>query len=123
MILALELACGLLGLLVGADLAIRGASAIGYRFGLREIELVVEVGTAAEFAGFGKSGTEFDDTPKQQIHDNGTAMSLKFEHVLAGKRRRRRKIQRNALIKRRAGGVPKMTLPTASTAMSLVDNP
>ena len=34
MILALELACGLLGLLVGADLAIRGASAIGYRFGL-----------------------------------------------------------------------------------------
>ena len=34
MILAPELACGLLGLLVGADLAIRGASAIGYRFGL-----------------------------------------------------------------------------------------
>ncbi|MEZ4354150.1 MAG: calcium/sodium antiporter [Myxococcota bacterium] len=64
MILALELACGLLGLLVGADLAIRGASAIGYRFGLTPLvvgltivawgtslpELVVS--TRASLAGF-----------------------------------------------------------------------
>ena len=45
-------------------------------------------------------GAELEHAPQQQVHDDGAAMALQLEHVLAGERRRGREIERDALVDR-----------------------
>jgi hypothetical protein len=63
----------------------RGVDQVGNRFGLGQIHLAVEEGTAAEFAGFGQPGTEIEAAGEQHLHDDRAAVALQFEDIFAGK--------------------------------------
>ncbi len=67
---------------------------VGDRFGLREVELVVEVCALRELAGLRRSRTEFEHAAQQQVEHDRAAVPVQFEHVLAGERMRRREEQR-----------------------------
>jgi hypothetical protein len=63
----------------------RGVDQIGNGFGLCQIELAIEEGAAAEFAGFGQPRTEIEAARQEHLHDNRSAVALQFEDIFAGK--------------------------------------
>ena len=78
---------------------------VGHGFGLREVELVIEVGALRELAGCRHSSTKREHPLQQQLHDDGTAMAMEFEHVLARERMRCREEQGEALVDRVRVGI------------------
>ena len=81
---------------------LRGAAVdeVGDRFGLREVELVVQERPLRELSGFGLARAERQDTAQQHVEHHRAAMALEFQHVFAGERVRRRKVERDALVDR-----------------------
>jgi hypothetical protein len=65
----------------------RGRTAVdqvGNGFGLAEVELVVDEGTARELAGFGPSGAKRNDARHEQFADDRAAVRVQFEYIFAG---------------------------------------
>ncbi len=73
---------------------------VGDRFGLRKVELVVQERPLRELSGFGLPRTKCQRTPQQQVEYHRAAMALEFQHVFAGQRVRRRKVESDALVDR-----------------------
>ena len=82
----------------------RGVDQIRDALGLREIELPVEKRALRELSRPGEPRPELDAASEQQAHDRGTAVAVELEHLLAGVRPRRRKMERKALVERFAVG-------------------
>ena len=78
---------------------------VGYRLGLGKIDLVVEEGPFGEFARPGDPGAQGAGALEQPGHDDGSAMALQFDHVLACERLRRRKEKHDAAVDRAPVGV------------------
>ncbi len=81
---------------------------VGNRFGLREVELVVEVGALRELACRRRARAERQHPLLQQLHHHGPAVPLQLEHVFAGERMRARKEQRQTGVDGCAVGVEKL---------------
>ena len=54
----------------------------------RQVELVVEECTLAEFAVSGQAHTQLDTTLQQHVQHHRAAMAVQFQHILAGERMR-----------------------------------
>ena len=67
-------------------------------FGLGQVELVVQERTFGELAGFGEpqpdGAARLEAAREQQLQHDGAAVRLQLEHVFAGVRMRRRKMDR-----------------------------
>ena len=74
-----------------------GINQIGHGFGLRQIELLVQIGALCEFTGLGHAqmrqprrvvGLEGlrqrQATRHHHVHDDGAAVALQLQHVFAG---------------------------------------
>ena len=65
-----------------------GLDQVGDGFGLYQVELVVEEGALGEFARLGqayiKVSTHFQHAAQQDLLDDGAAVALQLQHVLAG---------------------------------------
>ena len=81
-------------------LARAGIDQIRNRFGLRQIELVVEKGALREFARMGQSRAKLQHSRDYSLHDHRSAVPVQLEHVLARVGMRRRKEQREACVDR-----------------------
>ena len=57
---------------------------IRHRFGLREIELVVEVGSLSEFPRLGAPCTELQHAGDERLEHHPAAVAVKLQNVLAG---------------------------------------
>ncbi|MNQ80512.1 hypothetical protein D3C85_954970 [compost metagenome] len=67
------------GLLAG------GLDQIGDGLGLGQVQLVVEEGAFAELAGTGGAyALDLQDTADQHVQDDGAAVALQLQHILAG---------------------------------------
>ena len=75
---------------------------IRYRFGLRQIELVVQKSALGKFSRLRQAQTgiftRFQATFQQHLHHHRAAMALQFEYIFTGIRLRCLKIKRDALI-------------------------
>ena len=80
---------------------------IRHRFGLQQVQLVVEEGPLGELAGTRQPGAEPDDPRHQHVQQHRTAVGVQLEHVLAGEGMGRGKEQREAGIERLAVRVAK----------------
>jgi hypothetical protein len=71
---------------------------VSHRFGLNQIQLVVEEGPARELARLGNPRTELDAARQQHLHHYRSAMALELKHILAGEGLRRGKEDQNPAI-------------------------
>ena len=78
-----------------------GSDEVGDGFGLRQVQLAVEKGTFGEFAGSCQPRAKLADTTEQRIEQHRAAVSLQFQHVLAGVGGRIREVQQQAAIDQR----------------------
>ena len=62
-----------------------GFDQVGNRFGLCQIEFVIEKGTFAEFTGARQACAELYTAAQEQIKHHWPTMALQFQHVFAGK--------------------------------------
>jgi hypothetical protein len=62
----------------------RGVDQVGDGLRLGQIELAIEEGAAAEFAGFGQPGAEIEAARQEHLHDDRSAVALQFEDIFAG---------------------------------------
>ena len=76
-------------------------------FGLRQIQLFIEVGAQREFPGLRPPRPERDGPRDQGFDQQRSAVAVQFEHVLAGVGMRCRKIQRQPLVEGAAVGAEK----------------
>ena len=67
----------------------RGADEIGHRFGLSEVDLVVEKRALGELTRLGKARAEIEAALQHQRQNGRAAVSLQLENVFARVRRRR----------------------------------
>ncbi len=83
-----------------------GVDQVGHRLGLRQVELVVQERPLRELAGLGQPQPErlpgLEHPAQQQLQHHRPAVPLQLEHVLAGVRMGRRKVDRDALVDRAA---------------------
>ena len=89
-----------------------GVDQVGHGLGLRQVELAVEERARRELAGLGRSqraqvfasggsrGSGFEAAHHQKLQHHGATVRVQLEHVLAGVRVRRGKVQRQALVDR-----------------------
>ncbi|NYH17813.1 hypothetical protein GGD41_005041 [Paraburkholderia bryophila] len=86
-----------------------GLDQIGDGFGLRQVELVVEESAAREFARLRETQAEraagLDAALQHELQHDRTAVALQFDHVFAGVRMRRRKVERDAAVEHVAAAV------------------
>ena len=75
-----------------------GGDQIGYRFGLGQVELIVQKRPLAKLARSGGDRTQLQGPGKQQIEHHRTAVAVQLQHVLTGKRLRAWEKQRDALV-------------------------
>ena len=94
---------------------------VGDRFGLREVELVVEKGAARELAGLREPRAELERAAQQHREDERAAVALELEHVLAGVGMRRGEVERDAVVDRRAVRVEKDRARRAPRGRHLAD--
>jgi hypothetical protein len=66
---------------------------VRYRFGLSQVELVVQKGALREFTRLGLSRTHIDYCVHYHRYDQRTAVAVELQNRLAGKRGRCRKVQ------------------------------
>ncbi len=99
-----------------------GVDQIGDRFGLRQIELVVEKRAFGELAGPGDAHVgQRQHALEQQIEDHRPAVALQFQHVFAGKGVRPREPQRDALIEGGAGSVAERQIVSVARLRQLAE--
>ncbi len=80
---------------------------IGNGLGLGQIELVVEEGALAELAGTGRADAlDLQNAADQHVQDDGAAVALQLQHILAGEAVGGLEQQGYALIQRLALLVP-----------------
>ena len=70
-----------------------GIDQIGDRLGLRDVDLAVQEGALAELARPRRAAAELERAPHQHVEHEDAAVALQLQHVLAGERSGRRKIQ------------------------------
>ncbi len=79
-----------------------GLDEVGHRFGLGEVELVVQEGAPRELAGLGHAQADLapglQAARQQHLHDYRAAVALQLEHLFAGVRVRRGEVQREAVV-------------------------
>ena len=62
-----------------------GFNKVSDGFGLGQIQLVVDEGALAELAGAGRADAiDFQNAADQHVHDDGAAVALQLQHILAG---------------------------------------
>ena len=90
----------------GASARARGDQ-VGDGFGLRQVELAVEKRPLGEFARPRQPRAQLARAAQQQIEQYRAAMPLQFQHMFAGVRGGRGKIQQQAAIDQLAFGIMK----------------
>ncbi len=80
----------------------RGLDQVGHAFGLREVQLAVQEGTAGEFTRLRQSRAELQAALQQQLHDHRAAMPLQLDDILAGEGSRPGEEKTKALVDRLA---------------------
>ena len=95
---------------------------VGYGFGLRQIQLVIQKGAARELTRLGQAQAvvlaRFEHARQQQLQHDGAAMALQFQHVFARVRMRALEVDGDALVddaavtfrERQIGGVARFEL-------------
>ncbi len=81
-----------------------GVDEIGDRLGLRQVQLVVQVGALRELTRLRAARTELERRARSALDQQRAAVAVQFEHGLAGVGMRRREIQRQPFIERCAVG-------------------
>jgi hypothetical protein len=71
---------------------------VGDRFGLNQVQLVIEKCALRELAGLRHPRTQLQTTSQQHLQHHRPTVPLQLEYILAGKGMRRRKIQQDALV-------------------------
>jgi hypothetical protein len=99
-----------------------GVDQVGNRFGLRDVDFAVQEGALRELAGPRQAAAEFEQALQQQIDDERAAVALDFQHVFAGVRRRRGKVQGEALIHAVAVRVQKTREPRLAWSRKRAEN-
>src|SRR5690554_313218 len=75
-----------------------GFNQVGNGFGLGQIQFVIKEGALRKLSRSRLSGTGLFDGVEQQPQYHGSAMSLKFQYILASKRVGAGKVERYALV-------------------------
>ena len=95
---------------------------IGDRFGLGQVELVVEESAAGELARLGHASAELQCAREQHVHDDRSAVAVQFENVFAGEGGRRGEIQREPGVECVSGGVAKRSEHCAARPRNFAEN-
>ncbi len=95
---------------------------IGDRFGLGQVELVVEESAAGELARLGHASAELQCAREQHVHDDGPAVTVQLENVFASERGRRGEIQREPIVECVSVGVAKCSQHCASRPRHFAEN-
>ena len=75
-----------------------GLDQVGNRFGLGQVELVVEKGTFTELTRTRQSCAQLQAALQQHVEHHGAAVALQLQHVLPGKGVRAGEVQQQALV-------------------------
>ncbi|MCY1434585.1 hypothetical protein D9M71_506490 [compost metagenome] len=75
-----------------------GLDQVGDGLGLGQVELVVEEGAFAEFAGARLAGAELQAALQEHVHHHRAAVALQLQHVLAGEGVRAGEVQQQSLV-------------------------
>src|SRR5437773_557545 len=76
---------------------------VGYGFGLREIELVIQESATRKFSGLGEACAKLQASPQDHAQHHRSPVTLELKHIFAGIGRRCRKEKRDAVVDRIAG--------------------
>jgi len=87
---------------------------VGDRFGLYQVQLVIEKRALRKFTGLREARPELKAAAQQHLHDHRPAVSLKFENILAGKGVWRRKVKQDALVDGHPVGAGKLAKSRAA---------